>query len=345
MKAVVFSRHGGPEVLELREVPDPTLGPSDVLVRVEATALNHLDIWVREGLPTLKLPLPHILGSDVAGVVEAVGPEVRGVEVGTEVLVQPGISCMRCEACLGGRDNYCPSYRIVGEHLPGGYAELLAVPHHNVVPKPSGLSWAEAAATPLVFLTAWEMLVRRAAVRPGERVLVQAAGSGVGSAGLQIAKMLGAEVIATAGSDDKLAKARELGADHTINYSEQDVVEEVRRITDRRGVEVVFDHVGEATWDASVRSLRNGGRLVTCGATTGYRVGVDLRHLFYRRLSLLGSTMGNKGDLHRIVRLMEQGLLHPVVDRVLPLSEARKAHELLADRKQFGKVVLTPTST
>ncbi|AKU90077.1 zinc-binding dehydrogenase [Vulgatibacter incomptus] len=342
MRAVVFRRHGGPDVLEQAEIPDPAVRPSDVRVRVKATALNHLDLWIREGIPSIPVEFPHVLGADIAGVVESVGSDVRGISVGDEVIVQPGQSCMQCEACLSGRDNACPSYKIVGEHRDGGYAELVSVPHHNVLPKPKGLSWEEAAAAPLVFLTAWEMLVKRAALQPGELVLVQAAGSGVGSAAIQIAKLIGATVIATAGSDSKLEKARELGADHTINYEKQDFVAETRRFSGRRGVDVVFDHVGKLTWAGSMRALDSGGRLVTCGATTGYDVGVDLRHLFYRRLSLLGSTMGSKGDLFRIVQLLGQRKLHGVIDRVLPLSEAAKAHELLADRAQFGKVVLVP---
>lgn len=343
MRAIVFRRHGGLDVLEEAEVPTPEPGPGEVRVRVRAVALNHLDIWVREGLPSLKLPLPHVLGSDVAGVVDAVGDKVEGVRVGAEVMVQPGLSCMHCEACLSGHDNDCPSYRIIGEHVWGGYAEYVVVPASNLVPKPANLSFEEAAAIPLVFLTAWEMLVRKARVRPGDHVLVQAAGSGVSSAAIQIAKLHGAEVIASASTDEKLAKARELGADHTVNYVEKDLVAEVRRIVaPSKGVEVVVDHVGEATWDASVRCLANGGRLVTCGATTGYDVRVDLRHLFYRRLELLGSTMGSKGALHRIARLVELGQLRPVIDRVLPLDQAREAHRLLEERKAFGKVVLTP---
>jgi NADPH:quinone reductase-like Zn-dependent oxidoreductase len=342
MRAVVLRRHGGPEVLEEAQVPDPAVGEGDVLVRVRAVALNHLDLWVRQGLPKLRVPLPFVLGSDVSGVIERVGAAVQGLEVGQAVIVQPGLSCMRCEACLSGRDNACAAYGILGEHRVGGYAELVCVPHHNVVPKPPHLSFEEAAAAPLVLMTAWEMLVRRAAVGPGEIVLVHAAGSGVGSAGVQIAKLLGARVIATAGSPEKLEKARELGADETIDYEKTDFVEAVRGIVGKRGVDVVFDHVGARTWDGSVRVLRDGGRLVTCGATTGFDVRIDLRHLFYRRLSLLGSTMGSKGDFVKIVGLLGEGKLKAVVDRVLPLASAREAHELLANRALFGKIVLRP---
>lgn len=342
MRAVVIRRHGGPEVLEEAEVPDPQVRAGDVRVKVKAVALNHLDLWIRGGLPTLHVEMPHILGSEITGFVESVGADVTGVSIGDEVIVQPGLSCMRCHACLTGRDNYCRSYKILGENVNGGYAELISVPHHNVIPKPKNLSWEQAAGAPLVFLTAWEMLVRRAQLQPGEAVLVHAAGSGVGSAGIQIAKLMGATVIATAGSADKLDKAKALGADFVIDYGKQDFVAETRRFVGRKGVDVVFDHVGKSTWDGSMRVLDDGGRLVTCGATTGHEVGVDLRHLFFRKLSLLGATMGSKGDLIRVVELLAQGKLRPVVDRALPLSQARQAHELLADRAQFGKVVLVP---
>lgn len=344
MRAIVFRRHGGPEVLEPAELPDPKPRPGEVLVRVRATALNHLNLWVRKGIPSIPVRFPHVLGADIAGVVAEVGPEVpKEVAPGMEVVVQPGVSCMRCPACLSGRDNYCPGFRVFGEHMNGGYAELVAVPHHNLVRKPEPLSWEEAAAAPLVYLTAWEMLVKRAQVAPGETVLVHAAGSGVGSAAIQIARLLGARVIATAGSPAKLERALALGADHAVDYERTDFVEAVRSVVGgRREVDVVFDHLGEKTWDGSLRLLRNGGRLVTCGATTGHRVEVDLKHLFYRRLSLLGSTMGSKGDLPTILDLIARGRLRSVVDRVLPLAEARRAHELLADRAQFGKVVLVP---
>lgn len=343
MRAIVFRRHGGPEVLEEAEIRDPEVGPADVRVRVKACGVNHLDIWIRNGIPSIPVELPHVLGADAAGVVESVGAAVPAdIVPSMEVIVQPGVSCMHCASCLSGRDHDCRRYQILGEHRDGGYAELVSVPYHNVVRKPANLSWESAAAAPLVLLTAWEMLARRAQVVPGETVLVHAAGSGVGSAGVQIAKLLGAQVIATASSQAKLDKARALGADHVIDYETQDWVGEVKRLTGKAGVEVVFDHVGDKTWNGSVRCLRNGGRLVTCGATTGYEVGVDLRHLFYRRLSLLGSTMGSKGDLVQIVKLLEQGKLQAVIDRVMPLSQARQAHELLTNRGQFGKVVLAP---
>jgi NADPH:quinone reductase-like Zn-dependent oxidoreductase len=342
MRAVAFRQHGDEQVLELVELPEPAVGARDVLVQVKAVALNHLDRWVRQGWPGLKLSLPHVLGSDIAGVVERVGAEVKDVEPGTEVLVNPGLSCGHCERCLLGEDNLCRHYRIIGEHAPGGYAEYVSVPRQNLLPKPRALSFPEAACLPLTYLTAWTMLVRRAEVKPGETVLVHAAGSGVGSAAIQICKLLGAKVIATASTEEKLARARQLGADHTINYVEKDFLEEVKRLTQRRLVDVVFEHTGADTFEKSVACLPYGGRLVTCGATTGHEVKVDLRVLFYKRISLLGSTMGSKGDLFRILQLVEEGRLRPVLDRTLPLQEAAQAHRLLKDRAQFGNIVLIP---
>jgi NADPH:quinone reductase-like Zn-dependent oxidoreductase len=342
MKAVVFHQHGDEGVLQLAEFPDPIPGARDVLVRVKAVALNHLDLWTRQGWPGLKLELPHILGSDISGVVERVGPEVKDLTPGTEVLVNPGLSCGACERCLRGEDNLCRHYRIIGEHVRGGYAELISVPRQNILPKPSRLTFSEAACLPLTYLTAWTMLVRRADVQPGETVLVHAAGSGVGSAAVQICKLLGAKVIATASTEEKLSRAQALGADHSINYVEKDFLEEVKRITQRRMVDVVFEHVGASTFEKSVACLPYGGRLVTCGATTGHEVKLDLRVLFYKRISLLGSTMGSKGDLFRVLQLVEEGRLRPVLDRALPLADAAQAHRLLKDRAQFGNVVLLP---
>jgi NADPH:quinone reductase-like Zn-dependent oxidoreductase len=342
MKAVVFRQHGAPEVLESADLPVPEPAAREVRVAVRAVALNHLDVWVRKGWPGLKLTLPHTLGSDVSGVVDAVGAEVQDLAPGEEVVVNPGLSCGACERCLLGEDNLCRAYRIIGEHVPGGYAQYVVVPRQNLAPKPRALSFEEAACLPLTYLTSWTMLVRRAQLRPGETVLVHAAGSGVGSAAVQIAKLMGATVIATASTAAKLDKARALGADHLINYAEQDFLAEVKRITDRRLVDVVFEHVGGATFDRSVACLPYGGRLVTCGATTGHEVKLDLRVLFYKRISLLGSTMGSKGDLFRILQLVEAGRLRPVLDRVLPLEQAQQAHRLLEDRAQFGNVVLTP---
>lgn len=343
MRAVIFRRHGDASVLELADVPDPKPTARGVVVRVEAVALNHLDIWVREGWAGLKLEMPHTLGSDVCGVVDSVGAEVTDLQPGTEVLVNPGTSCGVCERCLLGEDQLCRQYRIIGEHIPGGYAEKVAVPRQNIVPKPKNLSFAEAACIPLTFLTSWTMLVRRAQLKAGETVLVHAAGSGVGTAAVQIAKLLGATVIATASSDAKLERARQLGADHLINYSTHDFLDEVKRITNRRLVDVVFEHVGAETFSKSIACLPYGGRLVTCGATTGRDVKLDLNVLFYKRISLLGSTMGSKGDLFRILQLVEAGKLKPVLDRTLPLEDAALAQGLLENRAQFGNVVLVPT--
>lgn len=342
MKAVTLVRHGGPEVLETSELPEPQPKAREVRVRVKAVALNHLDVWVRRGWPGLKVEYPHVLGSDVAGIVDAVGSEVTDVALGTEVVVNPGLSCGACEPCLTGNDVLCRAYAIIGEDVRGGYAEALCVPRHNVLPKPPKLSFEEAACLPLTFLTAWHMLVARAQLRPGETVLIHAAGSGVGSAGVQIAKLAGATVIATASTAEKLEKARALGADHLINYTSQDFLAEVKRLTHRRMVDVVFEHVGATTWERSIACLPKGGRLVICGATSGHDVAIDLRTLFYKSISLLGSTMGSKGELFRVMDLVGQGRLKPVLDRVLRLEQAAEGHQLLEGRQTFGNVVLTP---
>jgi NADPH:quinone reductase-like Zn-dependent oxidoreductase len=340
MKAIVYAEHGGPEVLKYTDAPEPVIGAGEVLVRVRACALNHLDLWLRTGIPSLKIPLPHIPGSDVAAEVARVGAGVTNVKVGERVMLQPGISCGQCEKCLAGEDNLCHEYKILGEMVDGGCAEFVKAPAVNCVAIPEGVSFEEAAAFPLVSLTAWHMLITRANLKPAETVLVLAAGSGVGSAAIQIARASGAWVIATAGSDAKLAKARELGAAETINHSTQRIATEVKRLTGRRGVDVVFEHVGEATWDESIRSLARGGRLVTCGATTGYNGNIDIRYLFTRQISLLGSFMGSKADLLAALEFLKRGLLKPAIDVVLPLEKCVEAHRRLEDREQFGKIVL-----
>jgi len=342
MKAVIFKQHGGPEVLEFADAPDPKPRANEVLIEVKACALNHLDIFVRNGLPGIEIPLPHILGNDIAGVVREVGELVTWVKADDEVMVQPGVSCGHCDACLSGRDNLCREYDMIGYRRNGGYAQFVSVPGVNVFPKPANISWEEAAALPMVTVTAWHMLVGRANIRPGEDVLVHAAGSGVGSVAIQIAKLHGARVITTASSDEKLAKARELGADETINYTRDDWPKEVKRLTERRGVDVVFEHTGSETWVGSISSLKNNGRLVTCGATSGFDARTDLRQVFYRHLTILGSFMGSKAELLEAMKFVRQGKIRGVVDRVLPLSEARQAHELVESRGQFGKVVLQP---
>lgn len=341
MKAVAIYEHGGRDVLRFEEqLPDPEVGPGQVRVRVRACALNHLDVWVRRGLPHLKLSYPHILGADVAGEVDAVGPGVDGVEVGRRALLSPGTSCGTCRRCLAGQDNLCRGYGILGETRDGGYAELLTVPAANLLPYPGDLPFAEAAAVPLTFQTAWQMLVDKARVRPGEVVLVLAAASGVGTAAIQIARLFNATVIAAASSPAKLERAEQLGAHHRINYSEQDLVREVKALTGKRGADVVFEHVGAATWESSIKACATGGRVVTCGATSGFQAATDLRHVFFRQLSILGSTMGSKAVLFDVVQHVAAGRLRPVVDRVLPLAEAAEGHRMLEDREVMGKVVL-----
>ena len=340
MKAILFRQHGGPEVLQYVDAPEPEPRPNEVLVRVRACALNHLDLWVRGGLPNVPIPLPHIPGSDVAGEIAKIGVEVTTVRVGQKVVLAPLVSCGKCSACVSGLDNYCRQATNLGYMIDGGCAEFVRAPEVNCLPYPENLSIEEAAAIPLVFQTAWHMLVARAQLQPGEDVLILGAGSGVGSAAIQIAKFFGARVITTAGSDAKLEKARQLGADHVINHKSQKIRDEVRRITNKRGVDVVFEHVGTATWDDSLASLALAGRLVTCGNTTGYDAKLDLRFLFSRQLSLLGSYMGVKSELHTIMKLVSAGRLKPVVDRMFPLTEATAAHTYLESGQQFGKVVL-----
>ncbi|HKV05674.1 MAG TPA: zinc-binding dehydrogenase [Candidatus Acidoferrales bacterium] len=339
MKAVILSEHGGPEVLRYTDVPEPAIGAREVLVRVRACALNHLDLWVRRGLAGRTIALPHIPGSDISGEVFTVGEGVTNVRPGDRVLLAPGLSCGQCEPCVAGRDSFCKEYTLFGAGVHGGYAEFVKSPDVNVIPIPGNLTFEEAAAVPLVFLTAWHMLFTRAQLRPAEHVLVLAAGSGVGSAAIQIAKAAGARVIATAGSEAKLAKARELGADDTVLHAGE-FAREVKRLTNGRGVDIVVEHVGQATWEQSIYSLTTGGRLVTCGATTGFDGKVNLGYLFARQLSILGSFMGSKAELYSALELFRRGLLKPVVDCVLPLERAAEAHKRLENREQFGKVVL-----
>jgi NADPH:quinone reductase-like Zn-dependent oxidoreductase len=341
-EAVVLREHGGPEVLRRERLPVEEPGPGDVRVAVRAVALNHLDLWVRRGGPAFKLTWPHRLGADVSGVVDALGPGVSDLEIGQRVVVSPGVSCGVCRQCLSGRDNLCRQYGILGEHRSGGYGQLLVVPRRNIAPYPGELPFPEAAAGLLTFLTAWQMLVDKAAVQPGETVLVQGAASGVGVAGVQIARLFGARVIATAGSDDKLARLRDLGAEATVNYRTTDFVAEVKKLTGRRGVDVVFEHVGGPTFEGSIRAVATGGRVVTCGATSGFKPDIDLRHIFFRQITVLGSTMGSKGALLQVLEHIAAGRLRPVVDRVMPLAEAADAHRLLESRAVFGKIVLEP---
>ena len=339
MKAVRFHKHGGPEVLRYEEAPEPDLATGDVLVRVRACALNHLDLWGRRGLPNVHVPLPHISGSDVAG--EVIASEAAQVSIGRRVMLQPGISCGRCARCLSGLDNECVCYEVLGyTNHAGGYAEFVKVPVQNLIPIPDEIDFVQAAAFPLTFLTAWHMLMTRAKLKSGEDVLVLAAGSGVGQAAIQIAFLHGARVFATAGTDKKLARAHALGAYEVIHHYDQDVGKEIQRLTNRRGVDVVIEHVGEATWPTSVRSLARGGRLVTCGATTGGKGAVNLHALFSKQLSILGSYMGTKGELMRVARFFFAGQLKPVIDRTFLLADAAAAHRRMEDSGQFGKIVL-----
>ncbi len=342
MKAVRIHQHGGPQVLAYETVPDPEIKANEILLRVKATSLNHLDLWVRAGIPGVKFNLPHVLGSDIAGEVVAVGELCERIKPGQRVLLSPGMSCRQCIKCLEGKDNECRRYTLFGTGAPGGNRELLAAPEYTAIPIPDSLSFEAASAVPLVFLTAWHMLFGRANLQPGEDVLVLAASSGVGSAAIQLAKLFHCRVIATAGGDEKLDKARRLGADEVIDHYRQDISAEVRRLTGKRGVDVVFEHVGRATWQKSLESLAPQGRLVTCGATTGHDVGVDLRFLFSKQYALYGSYMGTMGELHRVLQFVFKGLVKPVVDQVYPMSEIAAAHERVERKEQFGKVVLVP---
>jgi len=342
MRGFRIAAHGGPEALEWKELPTPEPGPGEVRVAVRACALNRLDLWVRDGVPGHEFPLPLVPGSEIAGEVDAVGSGVEAVEPGTPTLVAPAVSCGHCARCVSGEDHLCRGYGILGEHRNGGYAEYVVVPRRNVLPLPRGLSYVEAAATPLVFLTAWHMLIARAKLARGEDVLIHAAGSGVSSAALQIARLLGARrIVATAGSDEKLARARELGATHTVNYRQADFAAAAREATGGKGVEVVVDHVGGEVFERSLEALAWAGRIVLCGATAGHEATINLRAVFFKSLSILGSTMGSLGELHRVVGLLDRGELEPVVDRTFPLERAAEAQEALAAREQFGKIVLT----
>ncbi len=342
MRAIVFDRFGGPEVLEAREVPDPVPRADEVLVEVRACGINHLDLWVRRGLPGLDPEMPHILGNDVVGVAAAVGAVVTHVTPGDRVMVLPTLSCGVCDACLAGDDNRCRRHDVLGRRRNGGYAEKVAVPGANCLPYPENLPWEQAAAVPLVFLTAWHMLVGRARVRPGEDVLVVGASGGVGSAAVQVAKLFGARVIATASGPGRAERARALGADEVVDHAGEDLVARVRALTGRKGADVVVEHVGGPLFERAVAALARDGRLVTCGATAGNQAGLDLNLLFGRHLTLLGSWMGRRAELLEALRFVRDGRLKPVVDTVLPLAEARRAHERIEARQMFGKVVLVP---
>ncbi len=340
MKAVRIHEFGGPEVLRYQDVPDPILRKDQVLVRVRACALNHLDLWIRQGLAGVTLP--RILGSDISGEIVESGEYVTGLFPGQRVLLAPMVFCNHCAKCAAGLQNQCPEFSVLGNRVDGGYCEWIAVPAVNVIPIPDSLDFDQAASVPLVFTTAWHMLVGRANIKLGQTVLVLGANSGVGIAAIQLAKLFGATVIATAGDEQKMEKACRLGADYVVNHYQQKISTEVRRITNKEGVDIVVEHVGAATWDESVKCLKPTGTLVTCGATTGYDAKIDLRFLFSRQLSLLGSYMGTMGELHEVMKLVFSGKLKPVVDRVFPMQEAQAAHAYLQNSQMFGKVVLNP---
>jgi NADPH:quinone reductase-like Zn-dependent oxidoreductase len=342
MKAVVINEHGSVDKLVYTDFAEPEISPSEVLVKVNACGINHLDIWVREGIPGITIPLPHILGCEITGEIAGIGSAVRNLSIGQHVLIAPGISCGSCEYCLSSNDSLCSEFKIMGFQVDGGYAEYAKAPAENIIAISDKLSFEEWAAVPLVFLTAWNMLKIRGGLAAGETVLIHAAGSGIGSAAIQIAKLGGADVITTVGSDEKLEKAKELGADHVINYSKEDFVKKVNEITDNRGVDVVFEHIGPETWEKSLLCLKRGGRIVTCGATSGPTVSFDLRFLFAKQLSISGCYMGSRKDLLEVLTLMELGRLKPVVDSVFPLKDAAAAQTKMLDRKQFGKIVLVP---
>jgi len=340
MKAARIHQFGGPEVLTYEDVPDPKPRKDQVLIRVRACSMNHLDIFVRGGLPGVNLP--HIMGSDISGEIVELGEYVADLKVGQRVLIAPMHFCNHCAKCVAGLQNQCRHFTVLGNGVDGGNCELFAAPRINVIPIPDSLDFNQAASVPLVFVTAWHMLTGRAAVRPGQTVLVLGANSGVGIAAIQIAKLFHARVITTAGDDRKIERARQLGADFVINHYQQKISQEVRKITNSEGVDIVIEHVGKATWEESVKSLKAGGTLVTCGATTGPKVELDLRFLFSRQLALLGSYMGTMSELHEVLGHVFAGRLKPVIDRTFPLKEIRAAHEYLEKSQMFGKIVLNP---
>lgn len=341
MKATYLNRHGDASAVEYGDLSEPRLLAGAVKVKVKAVSINHLDIWIRKGMPQLKLPFPHVLGSDAAGVVEAVGEGVTAFNVGDEVIVHPGLSCGRCEFCLTGEESLCRHYKILGEQVSGLGAELVVVPERNLFLKPKSVSFIEAASIPLVFTTAWHMVFRRGEVGPGTTVLIHAAGSGVSSAAIQMVRLAGGTVIATGGDEKKRALAERLGAHYALDSKSAELAKQVKQLCPR-GVDVILDHVGQGTWETNFKVVRWGGKIVTCGATSGFAVNLDLRQIFFRQVQLLGSTMGSKGDFARQLELVTNGKLKPVVAATYPFAEVREAHKFLESRQALGKIVLTP---
>ncbi len=345
MKALYFSRHGERDELEFGDLPDPTPRSGEALVEIRAAALNHLDIWVRRGWPGLELPLPHVGGSDGAGLIVAIGPDTdpRGLAIGDRVVIDPGISTVEDEWTRRGQDSLSPGYQILGEHRAGTLASLIAIPVANLMRVPEGIAFPEAAAPLLVGLTAWHMLIVAGELRAGETVLIVGAGGGVNSLAIQLAKLAGARVFALTSSAEKMARARELGADQVIDYrAEPEWARVIHRLTDRRGVDVVVDNVGQATLRHSIRALAPGGRLLTVGNTSGYNVEFDTRYMFAKQIRWIGTTMGSHQDFRDVMSLIWSGRLKPVIDRVMPLADGREAVRLLEEGRQFGKVVLEP---
>ncbi|MBM4166261.1 MAG: zinc-binding dehydrogenase [Ignavibacteria bacterium] len=340
MKSIRFHEFGNANVLRFEDAPMPIINDDEVLVQLKAASLNHLDIWVRSGTRERNTPLPHIPGSDGAGIVVEVGKNVSSVKVGERVLISPGLSCGECNFCKEQKENLCSQYRVLGTRESGSYAEFVKLPSRNVFLIPSNIGFNDAAAFPLVFLTAWHMLITLAQLKENETVLIHGAGSGVGIAAIQIAKMFNAKIITTAGSDDKLAQAQQLGADELINYNAKNFSDEVKRITEKKGVDVVFEHIGGDVFEKSIFLLRKGGRLVTCGATIGYETKLDLRYLYSRHLKLLGSFMGTSNDLRAVLAHLASGKLKPIIDSVFPLHNAADAQRRMEERKQFGKIVI-----
>jgi len=339
VKATILKGFGGPENLVYEDFDDPKIKEDEVLIRVKACALNRLDLWIRKGQRS-GINLPHILGSDVAGEVYQVGKLVSKFVVGDRVMVSPNISCGKCYYCLSGEDNLCPDYSILGAKLHGGYAEFLKVPEVNLIPLPKDKSFEEAAAFPLTFLTAWRMLITLAKVKKGDTILIWGGGSGVGSAAIQIAKLFGANVITTVGKEDKILKAKEVGADYVLNHYKDDIVSEVKRITKGIGVDIVIDHVGEAVWEKSLLCLRKGGIMVNCGATTGINGKVDIRRLYWNHIKIFGSTMGTKRELLDAAKFFFEGKLRPIIYKIFSLKEASEAHKVMEESLHFGKIVL-----
>lgn len=340
MKGVQFSAHGDSAVLKISQLEPPIPKEDQVLVEIKAASLNHLDLWIRRGLPGLEIPLPHIPGSDASGIIIEVGSEIKGWNPGDEVVIQPGTFCGDCVHCKAGREDMCPSYGILGETEAGVQRQYICLPLSNIGPKPKNLSFAEAAALPLASLTSWNMIKNRAQLKAGETLLVLGAGSGVGSMAVQMGRYLGAKVIATGGSDEKRSLAFSLGADEVLNHRQEGFSRQVKALTNGHGADVVFEHIGESTWADSVKSLATGGRLVTCGATTGVKGSINLRHLFYKRQSILGSTMGSISDFYECLHLAEQKVIIPVIDTVFGFKAVRAAHDHLEFEHNFGKVIL-----